>query len=79
MTTSDALTPNERTALAREVAADGRARNRDYKFRCPECSELFFDSVVVETVRGAFIDGWNAAMAYVEEQRAVTEDDSNGN
>lgn len=65
------LNDTDKALLAREVAADGRANRSDYKFRCPKCAELFFDAVAVDTVRAAFTDGWDAALAWTKEQESA--------
>ena len=71
MTTTTELTVNERTALAREVAADSVSKSLSkLDVECPECDEKFqwWPSVDDDQLRRAFTDGWDAAMEWMKEQ-----------
>jgi hypothetical protein len=68
------LSPNEQALLAREVAADGYGHTySEYRVTCPECAEQFFNHLAHDYDRNTFQAGWDAAMDYMEKQRAKVE------
>lgn len=64
------LSDTEKQLLAREVAADRYGCSyTEYKIKCPECCEEFFNYLAKQHDRSAVQAGWDAAMEYVDKQR----------